>query len=339
MSVRKGHVVCFGEVMLRLATPPGRVIAAAQSLDLTIGGAEANVAVALTSLSHEAWFLGRVPDNALGAKARAAIAATGVDVRHFGAGPGRMGLYFLEIGASLRPSAITYDRAGSAFAIAKPEDFDFRTPLEGASLFHISGITAALNEGGAHLLRAGIDAAVALGVPISFDCNFRERLWGAWDSNPRDILMDLIADVNVLFGNHRDMTLLLDRPFSGDGPERRREAVQAAFDTFPKLEVMASTARTALTQTHHRLAARVDTRDEQFQTPEIEITDIFDRLGTGDAFTAGVLAGWLEGGSPQRMAELGLACNALKHSLQGDFFRLPRNEIEAFTGIGGDVRR
>jgi 2-dehydro-3-deoxygluconokinase len=146
---------------------------------------------------------------------------------------------------------------------------------------------------------------------------------GAWDSNPRDILMDLIADVNVLFGNHRDMTLLLDRPFSGDGPERRREAVQAAFDTFPKLEVMASTARTALTQTHHRLAARVDTRDEQFQTPEIEITDIFDRLGTGDAFTAGVLAAWLEGAI--RSAWLNLAWPECAEAfLQGDLFRLPR---------------
>jgi 2-dehydro-3-deoxygluconokinase len=339
MRVREGHVVCFGEVMLRLATPAGRVIAAAQSLDLTIGGAEANVAVALTSLGHEAWFVGRVPDNQLGAKARAAIAATGVDIRHFGFGPGRMGLYFFEIGASLRPSAITYDRGGSAFATAAPEDFDFHTPLQGASLFHISGITAALNAGGARLLQAGISAAIELGVPISFDCNFRETLWGAWDSNPRLILNDLIAQVNVLFGNHRDMTLLLGKPFSGDGPERRREAVDAAFAAFPKLEVMASTARQALTQSHHRLSARVDTRADLYQTQEVEITDIVDRLGTGDAFTAGVLTGWLEGGDARRMAQLGLASNALKHSLQGDFFRLPRAEVEAFTGIGGDVRR
>lgn len=335
----QGHVVCFGEVMLRFATPAGRAIADAQSLDLTIGGAEANVAVGLVAMGHEARFVGMAPEGPLGAKARSALAAAGVDVRGFITGPGRMGLYFLEVGGSLRPSAITYDRANSAFASADPSAFDFAGALEGASLFHISGITAALGPKGVALALAAMAAARAAGVAVSFDCNFRERLWNAWDSNPREILTDLIASADILFANHRDMQLLLDKPFSGDGAERRREAVEAAFDAFPRLKVMASTARHPLTQTHHRLAARVDLREDRFQTPEVEITDIIDRVGSGDAFAAGVLAGWLEGGDARRMAEFGLAMNALKHSLHGDFFRLPRGEVEVFTGIGGDVRR
>jgi len=334
-----GAVVCFGEVLLRFATPAGRVIADAQSLDLTIGGAEANVAVALTAMGHDARFVGRVPDNALGEKARAALGGAGVDVRLFGRGPGRMGLYFLEVGGSLRPSAITYDRAGSAFAVARPEDFDFAAAFEGAALFHVSGITAALGPGGVELTRAAIKAARAAGVPVSFDCNFRERLWGAWDSDPRAVLLELLAEATIMFGNHRDMTLLLDRPFSGDGSERRREAVEAAFARFPNLQVMASTARHTVTQTHHRLSARVDLREQRYQTQEIEITDIVDRVGSGDAFAAGVLTGWLEGGDARKMAEMGLAMNALKHSLHGDWLRLPRAEIEAFTGASGDVRR
>jgi 2-dehydro-3-deoxygluconokinase len=334
-----GPVVCFGEVLLRFATPAGRMIADAQSMDLVIGGAEANVAVAINAMGHETRFVGLVPDNPLGAKAKAALAGAGVDVRHFRQGAGRMGLYFLEVGGSLRPSSITYDRAGSAFATATPDQFDFAAALEGASLFHVSGITAALGPQGVELARAGIRAARDAGVPVSFDCNFRERLWYAWDSNPREILTELISEATILFGNHRDMTLLLDKPFSGDGAERRREAVEAAFATFPKLQVMASTARHPLTQTHHRLAARADTRDDRFQTPEVEITDIIDRVGSGDAFAAGVLTGWLEGGDARKMAELGLAMNALKHSQHGDWLRLPRAEIEAFTGVGGDVRR
>jgi 2-dehydro-3-deoxygluconokinase len=337
--MRKGHVVCFGEVMLRFATPAGRTIADAQGLDLTIGGAEANVAVALAAMGHEARFVGLVPEGPLGAKARGAIAATGVDVRGFITGPGRMGLYFLEVGGSLRPSAIIYDRANSAFASADPSAFDFASALEGAALFHISGITAALGPKGVALSLAAMQAARAAGVPISFDCNFRERLWNAWDSNPRAILTELIGHADILFGNHRDMTLLLDKPFSGDGAERRREAVEAAFEAFPRLAVMASTARHPLTQTHHRLAARVDLREDRFQTQECEITDIIDRVGSGDAFAAGVLSGWLEGGDARTMAQRGLAMNALKHSLHGDFFRLPRAEVEAFTGSGGDVRR
>ncbi|WCT79541.1 sugar kinase [Novosphingobium humi] len=336
---RSGPVVCFGEVMLRFATPAGRVIADAQSLDLTIGGAEANVGVALVAMGHQARFVSKVPANALGDKARAALAGAGVDVAHFVRGDGRMGLYFLEVGGSLRPSAITYDRAGSAFANARPEEFDFAAALDGASLFHISGITAALGPGGVDLARAGIKAARAAGVPVSFDCNFRERLWAAWDSNPREILLELLAEATIMFGNHRDMTLLLQKPFSGDGAERRREAVEAAFATFPNLQVMASTARHPITQTHHRLSARVDLREDRHQTPEIEITDIIDRVGSGDAFAAGVLTGWIEGGDAKKMAQLGLAMNALKHSLHGDWLRLPRAEIEGFTGNSGDVRR
>ncbi|WDF74689.1 sugar kinase [Novosphingobium sp. KACC 22771] len=334
-----GPVVCFGEVMLRFATPAGRVIADAQSLDLTIGGAEANVGVALVAMGHGARFVSKVPANALGDKARAALAGVGVDVAHFVRGEGRMGLYFLEVGGSLRPSAITYDRAGSAFATARPDEFDFAAALDGASLFHISGITAALGPAGVELARSGIKAAKAAGVPVSFDCNFREKLWGAWDSNPREILLELLAEATIMFGNHRDMTLLLQKPFSGDGAERRREAVEAAFATFPNLQVMASTARHPITQTHHRLSARVDLREDRHQTAEIEITDIVDRVGSGDAFAAGVLTGWLEGGDAKKMAQLGLAMNALKHSLHGDWLRLPRAEIDGFTGNSGDVRR
>ena len=332
-------VVCFGEVLLRLATPAGRLIADSAALDMVVGGAEANVAVALAAMGHSARMVGRVPANPLGARARSTLAAAGVDVVHFGAGPGRMGLYFLETGASLRASSITYDRAGSAFALADPADFDFAAALHGADLLHMSGITAALGPGGVDLARAAMAAARAAGVPVSFDCNFRERLWGAWDSHPREVLTDLVNEATVLFANHRDMTLLLGKPFSGDGPERRREAAEAAFAAFPRLRVMASTARHPLTQTHHRLAARVDTPASRHQTAEIDITDIVDRVGSGDAFAAGVLTAWLEGGTAQKMAELGLAMNALKHSLAGDALRLPRADIEAFTGASGDVRR
>ena len=335
---RSGHAVCFGELLLRLATPAGRGLADAQSLDIVVGGAEANVAVALAAMEHETRFLGLVPDNPLGAKARAALAGTGVDVRGLRSGVGRMGLYFLETGASLRPSKVTYDRAGSAFAAARPQDFDFAAALEGAVVFHISGITSALGPQGVDLLRAGSAAARAAGVPVAFDCNFRQQLWSTWDSNPRAILRELLADVTILFGNHRDMTMLLQKPFSGDRTDRRREAAEAAFAAFPSVQVMASTARHTVTPTHHRLSARVDLRDNCHQTAEIEITDIVDRIGSGDAFAAGVLTGWLEGGDAKAMAELGLAMNALKHSLHGDWLRLTRAEITAFDH-NGDVRR
>jgi 2-dehydro-3-deoxygluconokinase len=330
-----GHVACFGEVLLRFATRPGRMIADAQSLDLVVGGAEANVAVALVAMGHAARFVGVVPDNPLGAKARAALAGAGVDVRALRAGAGRMGLYFVETGGSLRPSTITYDRAGSAFATARVQDVDFAAALDGAALLHLSGITPALGPQGVEIARAAVTAAQAAGVPIAFDCNFRAQLWAGWDSDPRAILHELVDNATILFANHRDMALVLQQPFADDGDG----AVAAAFAAFPRLQVMASTTRQAVTHTHHCLSARVDLRDDRHQTAAIAVTDIIDRIGSGDAFAAGVLTGWLEGGDARQMAELGLAMNALKHSLHGDWLRLPRAEIAAFTGISGDVRR
>ncbi|HWU02575.1 MAG TPA: sugar kinase, partial [Novosphingobium sp.] len=300
-SAQTGHIACFGEVMLRMTVPAGRSLAEAQGLEMSVGGAEANVAVGLAGLGWATRFVSVLPENALAGRVRGGIAACGVDTRFVASGAGRMGLYFLETGASLRPSAITYDRAGSAFATARPDQIDFAGALAGARLLHMSGITAALGPGGVELARAAMAAAHAAGVPVSFDPNYRALLWSAWDSDPAAILRELIGGADILFANHRDMSLVLGGAFSGDGAERRREAAEAAFAAFPRLQVMASTARQTVTQTHHRMAARVDLRDARHQTAEIEITDIIDRVGSGDAFAAGVLHGWLDGGDARAM--------------------------------------
>lgn len=335
----EGAIVCFGEMLLRLATPAGRPFVDAQGLDLVVGGAEANVAVALRALGRTCRMVTALPDNPLGDRAKAVLAASGVDTRGVVRGPGRMGLYFLETGASLRPSAITYDRAGSAFATISPDRFDFAAVLAGARLLHLTGITAALGPNGLALAQAAVAAARHAGVPISFDPNYRETLWRAWDSNPREALGALIAEVDILFAGHRDMTLLTGRPFSGEGPERRREAADAAFAAFPRLKLMASTARQAVTNSHHRLSARVDLRDQSHQTDTIDIPDIADRIGTGDAFAAGVLHGWLSGGDATACAQTGLALGALKHAVHGDFCRITPGELAAFTGQSLDVSR
>ena len=338
-SALEGPIVCFGEMLLRLATQPGRLIADAQALDLAVGGAEANVAVALASLGWATRMVTAVPANPLGARVRGAVAACGVETGFIAERAGRMGLYFMEAGASLRPSSVIYDRAGSAFALAQADQFDFAAALKGASLLHLSGITAALGPHGAQLCQGAIDAAKAQGVPVSFDVNFRETLWRAWDSDPAATLARLIGQADILFAGHRDMALVLGQRFSDDPALRRRQAVDAAFAAFPEVKIMASTARHPVSQTHHRLSARVDARADQHQTAEIDITDIADRVGTGDAFAAGVLHGWLSGGGACAMAEAGLALSALKHGLHGDFSRATRGELDAFTGVGGDVRR
>ena len=160
----------------------------AQSLEMVVGGAEANVAAALASLGHEARMVTLLPDTPLGDKARAELGAAGVDTRFVARGPGRMGLYFMEPGAGLRPSSITYDRAGSAFAEVDAQAFDFAGALAGASLLHMSGITPALGPNGVAVARAAVAAAQSAGVPVCFDGNYRAQLWESWDSKPREVL-------------------------------------------------------------------------------------------------------------------------------------------------------
>ena len=164
-------------------------------------------------------------------------------------------------------------------------------------------------------------------------------MWAAWDSDPAAILRELVADATILIGNHRDISLLLGRAFSGDGEDRRREAAEAAFAAFPNLQLIASTARHLVTSDHHGISARVDSRSGSHQTEEIDVTGIVDRIGTGDAFAAGVLDGWLEGGDLAVMAERGLALTALKHSIPGDMCPVSRSMLESFSAGAGDVRR
>ena len=332
-------VTCFGEILLRLSPPDRQMLVQAQGLDMVAGGAEANVASALASLGHEVRFAGVLPDNPPGDRALAALRASGVGVQHITRAPGRMGLYFLEAGSGPRPSAITSDRAGSAFACAAPESIDFAGALAGARLLHCGGITPALGPQGVALARAAHSAARSAGVPVCFDGNYRARLWAAWDSDPAAILRDLVADATILIGNHRDISLLLGRDFSGAGEDRRREAAEAAFAAFPRLELIASTARHLVTSDHHRISARVDSRRTSHQTQEIDVTGIVDRIGTGDAFAAGVLDGWLEGGELAVMAGRGLALAALKHTIAGDMCPVSRAMLDGFSAGAGDVRR
>ncbi len=334
-----GRLVFFGELLIRLTAPGNELLMQSPSLALHVGGAEANVAIGLAHLGHDCAMAGRIPPNALGRGAVAAVRGAGVDCAAVATGAGRMGLYFLSVGAGLRSSEIVYDRAGSSFAATGPEDYDFDRLLAGAGLLHLSGITPALGPRSAEAALAAARAAKRLGVPVSFDGNYRAMLWEAWDSDPRRVLSQLIGSADILFGNHRDLSLVLGQEFSSDGEDRRREAAEAGFTAFPGLKLIASTARHTITADRHRIAARVDLRDACHQTDEVDVTGIVDRIGAGDAFAAGVLHAHLSGGDARAMAETGLALTCLKHSLPGDASRFGQADIDAFHGGGLDVRR
>jgi len=337
--IGSGSVVCFGELLLRLSPPGRELLLQGGSLDAQFGGAEGNVAIGLARLGRSTRMVSVVPDHALGGAVVDHFRRHGVDTSGIARKPGRLGLYFLTPGASLRASSIIYDRAGSCFAEAGPDAFDWPALLKGAALLHISGVTPALGPRSAELAIATAEAARAAGVPISFDGNFRGSLWKLWDSHPRAILTRLVSTADIFFGNHRDIALLLDHPFDGNGPDRRREAAEAAFEAFPNLRLIASTARHVEDADRHRLAARIDSREGAYQTDEILVPGIIDRIGGGDAFAAGVLHGLHDGGSVEEAARAGLALACLKHSLPGDASLFGQADIDAFWHDGLDVRR
>ena len=333
------QIVFFGEMLIRLTAPGRELLMQTPGFDVQVGGAEANVAVGLAHLGHHTVVVSAVPDNALGRGAVSSICAHGVDCKNVQTREGRMGLYFLAQGAGLRASEIVYDRAGSSFAQTRAADFDWDALLADAQMLHLSGITPALGSQSAEAALAAARAASRMGVPISFDGNYRAMLWEAWDSNPREVLSELISLADILFGNHRDISLVLGKDFSRDGADRRREAAQATFEAFPALKLIASTARHLVSADHHQLSARVDLRDSFAQTDEIDVTGIIDRIGAGDAFAAGVLHAHLGGGNADAMAKSGLALTCLKHSLPGDASLFGQAEIDAFMSGNLDVRR
>lgn len=306
-------------------------------LEAHVGGAEANVAVGLANLGHDTRMLSTVPDNALGRAAIGELRRHGVNTAGVSFGPGRMGLYFLAAGAGVRASQIVYDREGSSFALLS--DFDWDSALTGVELLHVSGITPALGPVSAFLARSAVKAAEDRGIRVSFDGNYRAQLWERWDGDPKALLFPLVASAEILFGNHRDISLLLGRRFSGDGEDRRREAAMAAFEAFPKLKHIASTARRVSSADQNHIAARIDSRDGSAQTEEVAVSGIVDRIGAGDAFATGVLHGLRIGKNLEATASYGLALACLKHSLPGDASLFRQDDIDAFLEGNFDVRR
>ncbi len=332
-------IVALGELLLRLSPAGKKLVIQSQSLDIEVGGAEANVLAGLAALGRQASMISCVADNPLGSLATGALRSRGVATDHVGTVPGRMGLYFYESGQGLRASAVTYDRANSVFANATLADFDLDAILAGARIFHLSGITPALGPASSQLALQAAKRARELGITVSFDGNYRTQLWAAWDSNPQKVLRELISYTDILFGNYRDIALVTGRSFDGDGEHRRREAVEVAFAEFPTLKLIASTSRHVLDSDHHQISARVDKRDGEAQTDEIAVTGIIDRIGTGDAFAAGVLHEWLNGSACQTMAETGLALCVLKHSLPGDMSCFSEADVKDFWSDARDIRR
>jgi len=332
---KAGRIVCFGELLIRLSAPARGGLLQTPHLDVAYGGAEANVAVSLAIFGHDVSMISAAPDNPLGRAAQGELRRHDVDTLNVVTAPGRMGLYFLSPGAGHRAPEVTYDRAGSSFAMFDFAKADWSRLLDAAALLHVSGISAALGRASADGVVKAVTEARARGVTVSFDCNYREKLWSVWKGDAPAILREIIAQADLMFGDQRDIGLVLGEPFASSA-----DAAHAAFAAFPKLQRVTHTTRIERSAAHHDLAAVTHTRVGSTEAPAISCTDIVDRVGAGDAFAAGVLHGLRRGWDDAAMLRFALAAAALKHAIPGDFNLAREEEVQAVAdGGGSSIRR
>src|SRR6185312_12634868 len=337
----ESRVVCFGELLLRLSPPGQELLLQSPHLDARFGGAEANVAASLAILGHHSAVVSALPDNAIGHACAAELRRHGVDTAGLRFANGRMGVYFIAPGAMQRPTEVVYDRAGSVFACTAATAHDWPRLLDGARWLHLSGINLALGDASAQSALTAVRGARDARVSVSFDCNYRSKLWGTRAAQSPALLREVLAEAELVFGNERDIALILGATFDqGDAQQRFRAAAELAFATFPQLRLMAATDRRHLDVDTHDLSGLLATREQVLTTRTHRLARIVDRIGGGDAFAAGLLHGLLRDMGEQDALDFAIAAASLKHSVLGDVNLLREADMLALLAQEGfEVRR
>ena len=335
-------VVTMGEIMLRLSSPANSRFVQSESLDVCYGGGEANVAVSLANYGHEAYFVSKVPTHEIGQCAVNALRKYGVHTDYIARGGDRLGIYFLETGASMRASKVIYDRAQSAIALADPKDFDFDKIMKGAKWFHWSGITPAISDKSAKLTELACKAAKKAGATVSCDLNFRKKLWTS--EKAISVMKPLMKYVDVCIGNEEDAELCLGFKPQSDVTAGKTDAegYKEIFKQMAKefdFKYVISTLRESFSATHNGWKALIYNGKSFYESKRYDINPIIDRVGGGDSFSGGIIHGLLTWPKNQGKAlEFAVAASALKHTIPGDFNLVSKEEVEALAGGDGSGR-
>jgi len=338
-------VVTFGEIMMRLSPPGFQRFSQARSFDVVFGGGEANVAASLAQFGIPTEFVTRLPDNDLGDACIAYLRSYGVGTRHIIRGGKRIGIYFLEVGAVQRPSKVIYDRDESAIATIEPGMVDWDTVFSDACWFHWTGITPAISEGLAAACLEAILAAKRHGVTVSCDLNYRKKLWN-WGRKASEVMPEMVSHADIAVGNEEDAEQVFGIKAPGVDVESGRISAQAyeyvcakLHERFPNLRTVAVTLRGSISASHNTWSGVLWHQGRLFTGPEYDITHIVDRVGGGDAFSAGLIYGLLSYGEDyQKILNFAVAASCLKHTVFGDFNSVTVQEVEALLKTGGSGR-
>ncbi len=335
------RVVTFGEIMLRLAPEGYYRFLQANSFGATYGGGEANVAVSLANFKIDAAYVTKLPKHEIGQRAVNSLREFGVDTSKIVRGGARIGIYFLEKGASQRPSKVIYDRAGSAIATAEKGDFDWPAIMKGADWFHFTGITPALSDSAAELCKEACKTAKQMGLTVSCDLNYRKNLWSREKANA--VMTDLMQYVDVCIANEEDAADVFHiRAADTDvhtgkvSHEGYKDVARQLAERF-SFRTVAITLRESLSANDNNWSAMLYTGGEYYFSKRYALR-IVDRVGGGDSFGAGLIYAELMGKGPQEALAFATAASCLKHSIEGDFNMVTAEEVEKLAAGDGSGR-
>lgn len=335
-------VVLFGELMMRLSTKRHERLVQAREFDVLYSGAEANLGVGLIPLGVDCYMVSSVPDNAVGEACLAYMRQFKLNLDHVKKNGFRLGIYYVETGASQRPSTFLYNRKGSSITELKPGDFDWNAIFAGKHWFHFTGITPALADNVADIVREACVAASNRGVTVSCDLNFRSKLWPK--QKAREVMTGLMEYVDVLFTNEEEASDVFgiaarDSDVRAANLDRKGyEDVAAQLREKFNLKYVSISLRGSKSATVNEWSGMLYDGVKAHVSRTYHIDHIVDRVGGGDAYSAGIIYGLLTGQDLQDTVEFGAAAGCLKHSIHGDFNLVSFEEIQALAGGSGSGR-
>ena len=343
--------ITCGEIMLRLTPPNYEKIRMASAFEASYGGSEANIALALANLGVDSTFFSVVPNNSLGKSAVRWLRSNDVHCTPMiltepnETPSNRLGTYYLETGYGIRPSKVIYDRAGSAIAEAKPGDIDWDKAFEGATWFHLTGITPAISQGAADLSLEAVKAAKAKGIHVSCDLNYRKNLW-KYGKDAKEVMTELVKYVDTVIANEEDFQKSLGLKAESQGDvedgalniENYKAIASLAMQTYPNIKRVAITLRESKSANHNDWSACLYNGKDFFLSRKYAITDIVDRVGGGDSFGGGLIYGLNTYADEKTALEFAVAASCLKHTILGDYNRVSVSEVESLMKGSGTGR-
>lgn len=317
-------VVTLGEILLRLTSPKGQRIMQAHQFEVHYGGGEMNVGISLAQFGHQVKVATVLPHQAIGRAALEHLQQYGVNVDHIVWSGERLGIYYVERGASQKAANVLYDRHHSSFASIEELPWNVDELFSDVDLFHISGLVPALAPQWSAWTLQLLQAAKRKNCKISFDINFRSKLWSHEEASK--VLAEILPYVDYCSAGRLDAALLL-KVCCLDEELSLAECYRRIEEQYPNIQLFYATNRHVYSNEHHQLQGVIYTHQQLFQSRQHEIEPVIDRIGGGDAYAAGILHGVLKGWDPQTIVEFGTAASVLKHSVEGDCNVFSEDEV------------